>query len=58
MKDKNIYLTQFKEKGYFKKSNFFSKTLIKDLNEEIIKAKNVDKYFDKNQKLRRIERLY
>ena len=58
MKDKNIYLTQFQEKGYFKISNFFSKTLIKDLNEEVVKAENVDRYFDKNQKLRRIERLY
>lgn len=56
MKDKNII--KFKNTGYFEIKNFFSRELISKLNDEISKAQNVDKYFDRDNKLRRIERLY
>ena len=56
MKDKNII--KFENTGYFEIKNFFSRELISKLNDEISKAQNVDKYFDRDNKLRRIERLY
>jgi hypothetical protein len=38
--------------------NFFSKLSISVLKDEIKVAKNIDKYFDENGTIRRIERLY
>lgn len=58
MKDNKILQLEFEKKGYFKIKNFFTKKFIDDLNQEIIEAKNVDKYYDENKNLRRIERLY
>tara|TARA_B100000674_G_C37884696_1_gene936069 strand:+ start:236 stop:970 length:735 start_codon:yes stop_codon:yes gene_type:complete len=58
MKDSQTYLLEFEKKGYFKIKNFFSKDFIKRMCNEIDLAKNVEKYFDKNKKLRRIEKLF
>tara|TARA_Y100001970_G_C14213311_1_gene848183 strand:- start:588 stop:1322 length:735 start_codon:yes stop_codon:yes gene_type:complete len=58
MKDNKILKSEFIKKGYFKIDNFFSKKFIDNLNQDIINAKNVDKYYDINKNLRRIERLY
>ena len=58
MKEKEKQINIFKNKGYFKIENFFSKNFIDELNIEIQKANNVEKYYDKNNKLRRIEKLY
>ena len=58
MKDKKYLYNLYKQKGYFKIPNFFPKKFIDELNEEILNVNNVKKYYDKNHKLRRIERLY
>ena len=58
MKEKSNLINIFKDKGYFKVENFFSKKFIDELNIEIQNANNVEKYYDKNNKLRRIEKLY
>ena len=58
MKEKSNLINIFKDKGYFKVENFFSKNFIDELNIEIQNANNVEKYYDKNNKLRRIEKLY
>ena len=46
------------EKGFFIIKNVFSKSSICALKNEIEAAKNIDKYFDENGIIRRIERLY
>jgi hypothetical protein len=48
----------YSQKGYITIRNFFQKQLINNLNNEIKEAENVDKYFDKNNEIRRIERLF
>ncbi len=58
MKDKKLLQLEFKKKGYFKIENFFNKKFIDNLSQEIVDAKNVDKYYDIDKNLRRIERLY
>ena len=58
MKEKEDLFNLYKQKGYFKIVNFFPKKFIFELKEEILTANNVKKYYDKNYKLRRIERLY
>ena len=58
MKDNKNYISDFKKKGYFKIEKFFSENFVKKMNNEINLAKNVEKYFDKNRKLRRIEKLF
>jgi len=50
--------TQYSLKGFFTIKNVFNKNEINSLNKEIAIATNVDKYFDKNGKIRRIERLF
>jgi ectoine hydroxylase-related dioxygenase (phytanoyl-CoA dioxygenase family) len=46
------------EKGFFIIKNFFSKSNVCALKDEIKVAINIDKYFDENGIIRRIERLY
>jgi 2-aminoethylphosphonate dioxygenase len=46
------------KKGFFIIKKFFDKLSICALKDEIKVAKNVDKYFDENGAIRRIERLY
>ena len=58
MNEKNNLKNIFYQCGYYKIENFFSEEFIKELNLEIENAKNVKKYYDKNNKLRRIEKLY
>jgi|TARA_B100001063_G_C16689448_1_gene516222 2-aminoethylphosphonate dioxygenase len=58
MKEKENLYNLYKQKGYFKIKNFFPKNFINELNEEILNANNVKRYYDKNNKLRRIEKLY
>jgi ectoine hydroxylase-related dioxygenase (phytanoyl-CoA dioxygenase family) len=48
----------YSQKGYITIRNFFSEAIINNLNNEIKEAENVDKYFDKNNEIRRIERLF
>jgi hypothetical protein len=49
---------EYLQKGFFIMKNFFSKLSISVLKDEIKVAKNIDKYFDENGTIRRIERLY
>lgn len=58
MKEKNNLENIFNKCGYFKIENFFSKKFINNLVEDINNTKAVTKYFDKNKKLRRIEKLF
>ena len=58
MKDNKKLQLEFEKKGYFKLENFFTKKFIENLNLEILNAENVDKYYDINKNLRRVERLY
>ena len=58
MKDNKKLQLEFEKKGYFKLKNFFTKKFIENLNLEILNAENVDKYYDINKNLRRVERLY
>lgn len=48
----------FQKRGYFVIKKFFNKKDINLIKKEIIKAKGVDKYFDKRSIIRRIERIY
>ena len=56
MKNNNYKI--FQKKGYFVIKNFLNKKDINLIKKEIIKAKGVDKYFDKRSIIRRIERIY
>ena len=58
MKDTKFLQLEFEKKGYFKLENFFSDKFIENLNNDVLEAENVDKYYDINKNLRRIERLY
>ena len=58
MNEKNNLKNIFYQCGYYKIENIFLEEFIKELNLEIENAKNVKKYYDKNNKLRRIEKLY
>jgi len=59
MKESNKNLRQaYIQKGYFIMQKFFDKLSICALKDEIKVAENVDKYFDNNGTIRRIERLY
>lgn len=49
---------QFLNNGFFVCRNFFSKEFVFQIIEEINKSKNTIKYYDKNNNLRRIEKLY
>ena len=49
---------QYSLNGYFLLKNFFSQSFISHLIDEIEKSKNTIKYFDKDNNLRRIEKLY
>ena len=51
---KNIYL----KKGYFVKKNFFDKYTIKKILNEIKLGRGMIKYYDKKNKIRRIEKVY
>ena len=59
----NKLRSEFKDKGFFKISNFFDKKIIKNLNieiEDIVNEKN-DKivfYKDRSNLIRRMERFY
>ena len=46
------------QKGYFTIKKIFDESTISTLINEIEVAKNVDKYLDKNGKIRRIEKLF
>ena len=52
------YKKNFDEKGYFICKNFFDKSFIVNLIDEINNSKNTVKYFDNYKNLRRIEKLY
>tara|TARA_B100001027_G_scaffold215847_1_gene190699 strand:- start:318 stop:1061 length:744 start_codon:yes stop_codon:yes gene_type:complete len=56
----HLQKNKFKKNGFFKVENFFDKKTIKKVKKDItnLPKKNVDIYFDKKNKLRRIERLY
>ena len=58
MRENKTELIEFNKNGYFKKKNFFSKKIIKNLKDEIINLKDVNVFFDKKNQLRRIEKLY
>jgi len=58
MENNLVNRKQYKENGYFITKNFFSKDIISQIIKELENIKNVDKYFDKKGRLRRIERLY
>ena len=51
-------LKEYSLNGYFTIKNVFSLSNIHDLKDEIKVADNVDKYFDKNGEIRRIERIF
>lgn len=51
-------LKEYSLNGYFTIKNVFSSSNIYDLKNEIKVADNVDKYFDKNGEIRRIERIF
>jgi hypothetical protein len=55
---KTNILKEYSLNGYFTIKNVFSSTDIYDLKNEIKVADNVDKYFDKNGEIRRIERIF
>ena len=48
----------FEMKGFFKCKKIFSKDYISVLIEEINNSKNNNKYYDKSNRLRRIEKIY
>jgi ectoine hydroxylase-related dioxygenase (phytanoyl-CoA dioxygenase family) len=54
----NILKKKYIEKGFFVIKNFFFTSDINAIKQEIEVAKNVDKYFDENGIIRRIEKLY
>lgn len=58
MKEKENLIKIFDNCGYFKIEKFFDKEFIKRLIKEIERANNVKRYYDQNNKLRRIEKLY
>jgi len=49
---------EYSSNGYFVIKNFFSQTFISQLINDIENSKNTIKYFDKDNNLRRIEKLY
>ena len=49
---------EYSQKGFFTIKNVLKKFKINELNNEIEIANNVDKYFDKKGKIRRIERIF
>ena len=51
-------LKEYSLNGYFTIKNVFSSADIYNLKNEIKVADNVDKYFDKNGEIRRIERIF
>ena len=55
---KNKYKEIFLKKGYFLQRSVFDKIFIKKILREVQLAKNVTKYYDKNNNIRRIEKLY
>ena len=52
------YLKKYNNDGFFIYRDFLQKQMVKMILKEIGKAKNVDIYFDKKKRLRRIEKLY
>lgn len=56
--DQKRYYNKFQNNGYFLYTKFLSKNFIKKILQEIKKAKNTDKYYDRKKNLRRIEKLY
>jgi len=52
------YKKKFAIYGYFILKDFISKDFVLKLIDDINKASNTDKYFDKNNNLRRIEKIY
>ena len=49
---------EFDDKGYFVFLNFIKENLVTKLIEEIDNSKNTVRYYDNNNNLRRIEKLY
>ncbi len=54
----NSYKEKFESDGFFKVNNFLNIEDINAILEEIKDSKNVDIYKDRNNKIRRIERIY
>ncbi len=54
----NNHFKEFEINGFFIIRNFFDKQLLKNCLDEIYLIKKADKYYEKNGKLRRIERIY
>ena len=49
---------EYKEKGFFVIRNVFSSEFTEAIFDEIISTNDAVKYFDRNEKLRRIEQIY
>ncbi len=54
----NNFKIEFETKGFFKVKNFVDIETIKNILSEIKLSKNVDIYYDRNDKIRRIEKIY
>ena len=54
----NKFYKQFSNNGFFIHKSFIDKEYVEKILKEIKNAKKVDKYYDKKNKIRRIERLY
>ncbi|MDA7468045.1 phytanoyl-CoA dioxygenase family protein [Candidatus Pelagibacter ubique] len=54
----SFYRKKFNKYGYIKLKNIFSKNIINKIIEDIYSAKNVKKYYDQNNLIRRIEMIY
>ena len=56
--DYSDYKKNFEKKGFFVCKKIFTKNFISCMTEEIYQSKNSINYYDNNNKLRRIEKLY
>ena len=54
----NKFYQKFSNNGFFVHKNFIDKNYVEKILKEIKTAKKVDKYYDKKNNIRRIERLY
>ena len=52
------YKKKFSADGFFIYKNLVDKNFVKKILKEIKNAKNVDKYYDRKNNIRRIEKLY
>lgn len=54
----SFYRKKFNKYGYLKLKNIFSKNIVDKITKDIYSAKNVKKYYDQNNLIRRIEMIY